>query len=246
MNTEDFQGFLLINKPTKISSFDCIRHLQKIIQKKIKIGHAGTLDVFASGLMIIAIGRQATKSLSFLSKLSKEYIATAKLGELTDTLDNTGTTISTTDASLVQGIELSSAIAQFGSEYEQIPPIYSALKHKGWPLYELARQKKLDNESITALAEKKARTVKLHLLEIVSFDPPFFTIKANVSKGTYIRTLMDDIAKKTGHHATTHKLERTKIGPFLLENSLELEPIKTIDDIEQHLIPIEQLTTIDL
>lgn len=249
MDTQELTGFLLINKPVDISSFDCIRHLQKITRqaglKKLKIGHAGTLDVFASGLMIIALGRKATKGLNYLSKLSKEYIATAQLGELTDTLDNTGEIVETTDASSVKGEDLVTALKSFGSEYEQIPPIYSALKHEGKPLYKLARHKKLDDQTLNKLVKQKSRTVQLHKLELNEFNSPFFTITAEVSKGTYIRTLMDDIGLKVGHHATTHKLKRTKIGTFSLSAAHDLASVITLEDIENKLIPVEQLTGID-
>ncbi|HEB41679.1 MAG TPA: tRNA pseudouridine(55) synthase TruB, partial [Candidatus Dependentiae bacterium] len=130
-------GFLLLNKPPHITSFACINHIKKIIQEKIKIGHAGTLDPFATGLLIIAIGRQATRNIRYLSTLDKEYIAKAKLGELRNTFDCTGSVTQTMQTTGITEKNLRQAIYSLGSSYKQVPPIYSALKHQGTPLYKL-------------------------------------------------------------------------------------------------------------
>lgn len=134
MNNQVKTGFLLVNKPCGISSYGCIIHVKKILRQKIKIGHAGTLDPFASGLLIIAIGREATRIISTIAVLEKTYVATGKLGELTDTLDHTGKVIKQIDFIPTQQ-EVAAALASLGSSYQQTPPLYSALKHEGYPLY---------------------------------------------------------------------------------------------------------------
>ena len=130
------EGFLFINKSKGISSFGCIKQIKKIIGKKIKIGHAGTLDPFATGLLIIGIGRGATKYLNFFTKSDKEYIATGKLGILTDTR----TIIQEDQVSTISEQDLLNAIKALGKEYQQTPPKFSALKYEGKPLYKLARK----------------------------------------------------------------------------------------------------------
>ncbi len=217
-------GFLFINKPTGMTSFSCIRHIKKLLPKGTKIGHAGTLDPHASGLLIIAIKREATREISRFSKLDKEYIATGKLGMLTDSLDLEGEVVQE-DTVPVNAQQLEDAIAQLGSHYTQIPPIYSALQFEGRRLYELARKKKMNISSIEKIAEQKARTVKLIALELLDFDFPHFTIKARVSHGTYIRSLVNDIAKLAGSCATTVKLERTRIGDHSTTDALPIDAI---------------------
>jgi tRNA pseudouridine55 synthase len=240
MEHQELTGFLLINKPKDITSFSCVNHIKKICLTnglKIKIGHAGTLDPFATGLLIICIGRQATRSIHKFMDLDKEYVVTAKLGELTDTLDLTGTVLKYNN-NIPSKDELLSSIKTIGKEYLQIPPVYSALKHKGQPLYKLVREKKLNQEELEKIAQSKERNVKINKLEITDYSSPYFSFIANVSKGTYIRSLANDIAKLSGSCATTYKLERTKIGDFKIENAIHLKTIKTLQDIEQILFQI--------
>ena len=228
-------GFLLINKPADITSYDCIRHLKRILKEKIKIGHAGTLDPFATGLLIIALGREATRLLPHIVEKEKTYVATGKCGELTDTFDYTGTVLATCEH-IPSEDEIKKSIASFGSSYEQIPPLYSALKHKGFPLYVLVREEKMSIEDLKKLAAEKRRTVQLYDLQLISYESPEFTIKARVSPGTYIRTLINDIATRAGSCATTYKLARTAVGPFDLSQATHLADIKTVDDINRLLV----------
>lgn len=237
MNTKP--GFLLLNKPSQITSFACVNHIKKLIEEKIKIGHAGTLDPFATGLLIIAIGRQATRINSHLSTLSKKYITKAKLGELRDTLDYTGSVIKTMPATNLTEKNIDQALHSFGTSYKQVPPIYSALKYQGMPLHRLARHKKLPIEQLQEIASLKTKIVQLHSLMLVNFSSPYFTIKAHVSSGTYIRSLMHAIADNIGNCATTYALERTSIGPFNLTQAIRLEDIQQRDDLLPHIIPIE-------
>lgn len=237
-------GYLLINKPKDITSFDCIRHIKRIVRQKIKIGHAGTLDPFATGLVIICLGRDATKSITELMNLDKTYIVKAKLGELTDTLDLTGEVLEAQAASLKLPAqeEIEQAIKKLGTNYTQTPPIYSALKHQGTPLYKLAREKQLTTEELEKIIKKKTREITIYSLKLENFDPPFFSFRTRVSKGTYIRSLANDIAKKAGSYATTYELQRVNVGKISLEKSIALDRLKTIDDIYDHLLTKEQIT----
>lgn len=236
-----FSGFLLINKPAGPTSFDCIRRLKKILKMKTKIGHAGTLDDFASGLLIIGIGRDATRLIGKLMNLDKAYVVKARLGELTDSLDLTGSILETQELPPLTYKDFEQAIKALGKSYEQIPPIYSALKHKGKPLYQLARHSKMSDEKLTEIAKTKSRTVTLHDLQLLDYQEPFFTVEAHVSKGTYIRSLAEDIAQKLGLHATTYELARTKIGALELKKALKLEDMETLADIEKHVMSVEML-----
>ena len=229
-------GFLLINKPIDVTSFYCIRKIKRMLPKRYKVGHAGTLDPFASGLLIVAIGRQATRMLGQFSTSEKEYIATGKLGEMTNTLDTEGYVVE--KAAPISKDQLLQAIEFFGSSYLQTPPIYSALRHKGRKFYELIRKDKKTEEEVVALAQKKARMVTLYSISLESFDYPFFTIKTKVSHGTYIRSLMQDIAKAAGSCATTISLVRTAIGPYSLKQAVNLDQINSLASLEKHILAI--------
>lgn len=234
----ELSGFLLVNKPVGISSFDCIRHIKRVMKRKLRIGHAGTLDNFASGLMIIAIGRQATKQLTVLSNANKEYVATGKLGYQTDTLDHTGNTINMLPWEHVTQEDLNQALIQLSQNYEQIPPAFSALKHQGTALYKRARLKQKTGESFDDLEEilqAKKRPVTIYAFSLDTFAPPLFTITTTVSKGTYIRSLINDLAQLCNSCATTETLVRTKIGDFSLEQAIDLEKLVTPEAIEQRL-----------
>jgi tRNA pseudouridine55 synthase len=241
MNTSVKSGFLLINKPCGISSYGCIGHIKRILKQKIKIGHAGTLDPFACGLLVVAIGREATRLVSHVMVMEKTYMATGKCGELTDTLDLTGAVIATS-AVIPSEQDIHNAIASFGSSYEQTPPLYSALKHQGDPLYALVRKGTMSVDDLQQVAETKKRTVHFYEFSLVSYEAPFFTIKARVSHGTYIRTLINDIAVRAGSCATTHALARTAIGHFSIDQSVTLADLNTIEDINRLIIPVLEIT----
>lgn len=239
MNTELRTGFLLINKPVGMSSFGCISRIKRVIGKKIKIGHAGTLDPFASGLLIVAIGRQATRLIDRYVKSNKTYIATGKLGELTDTLDYTGKIIETI-AIIPSHQSLIHALDSFGSSYEQTPPFYSALKYQGKPLYLLTRNELMNNDELQDVVQAKKRIIHLYEKEFLAYNPPFFTIRVKVSSGTYIRTLINDIAIRAGSVATTYQLERLAIGDFSLSDAINLDNCNSLANINKNIIPIEK------
>jgi len=229
-------GFLLINKPIGKSSYGCIGYIKYIAQQKLRIGHAGTLDPFASGLLIIALGREATRLLPQCMAMEKTYVAKGMCGELTDTLDRTGAIVATSDTMPSEQV-LRQSLDSFGSSYEQIPPLYSALKHQGRPMYLLARNKLIDQEQLQEIADAKRRTIQLYKKQFLSYEPPYFTIQVRVSQGTYIRTLVNDIAVQAGSCATTYELVRTAIGPFTLADAVDLHAITSIDDLNARIIP---------
>lgn len=227
---------LLVDKPKDITSFDVIRKLKRILPKKTKIGHAGTLDPFASGLLIIGIGNALKEFNQKFIKLDKEYIVTAKFGEITDTLDKTGKVIKSCSFDQINQDKLEKAIKEFSREYLQIPPIYSAIKYCGKPLYKYIRENKLSQKELENIVKDKAKIVSLYNLELLDYDAPFFEYKAHVSSGTYIRALTNDIANKLNSCATTYELIRTKIGNYHLNQAIELNKINTQEDIASNLI----------
>ena len=233
------EGFLLINKPAEITSFGCLGHLRHLLGKGVKVGYAGTLDKFATGLLIVGIGRGATKHLGRLLKMPKTYFGTGKLGELTDTYDPAGV-ICEKNLILVTQQQLQLALSSFGNGYIQVPPVYSALKFQGQRLSDLHRTKKDSAIDVREIAFIKRRFVYLYELQLDSFVFPYFKIKAHVSSGTYIRVLVNDIAKKLDTCAMTVQLCRTAIGPFKLTNALDLGALN-LELIKQKMLTINEM-----
>jgi len=234
-------GFVLINKPKDITSYKCVAYIKRILKMRIKIGHAGTLDPFATGLLIIALGREATRHMDAFLRLDKRYQAQGKLGELTDTYDCTGEVTKTCPVENIDEQKIRTAIAALGSQYEQVPPFYSALKHEGKRLYELAREGKIPQDALERIVEKKRRTVHLHRIDLVSVALPYFTFDAHVSHGTYMRSLVNDIAKQMGSCATTYQLERTEVGPFTSKEAVALDALQTVEDVRTRIISVEDM-----
>jgi len=210
-------GVLLVDKPVGATSFAMVRAVRKIVGIK-KVGHAGTLDPFASGLLIVCIGRPATKMISRFMDEEKEYIATLRLGSVSTTQDPEGEiTVRRWDTPYTVD-EIHSVLNRFRGEILQIPPSFSALKYKGRPLYHYARK--------GISVKKEARKVHIHSLEWtdqrdrVQVDHPFLTIKVVSGKGTYIRSLAEDIGEKLGCGAYLTSLRRTRSGGFSVEDAL--------------------------
>ena len=207
-------GIILIDKPAGITSFDVVKKIRKITNIR-KVGHTGTLDPFASGLLPVCIGK-ATRIADKLSSKDKEYIVTMKLGIKTDTGDKTGKIIE----KKIQEFEindLKQIIPDILNISEQIPPKFSAVKIDGKRAYELARK----DEEINL----KARPIKIINFEILKYEHPFISYKTLVSKGTYIRVLSETFAEKLGAIANTWELRRTKIGKLNIRNSIKLEEL---------------------
>lgn len=231
-------GFLLINKPAGLTSFNCVGIIKRLVGKGIRVGHAGTLDRFATGLLIIGIGRSATKHLGLLLNLSKTYIGTGQLGEQTDTLDRYGQVIKASDK-IVNQASLEQVLMSFGTGYLQVPPVYSALKFEGQRLSDLHRDQTCHLD-VQQIARDKSRFINLYDLKLQAFNYPAFTIQAHVSSGAYIRVLINDIASRAGSCATTVELCRTQIGPFDLAQALDLEGLD-LAKIQQSLILVDDL-----
>lgn len=214
-------GIFLINKEANWTSFDICAKVKRLFNTK-KVGHSGTLDPFAEGLMIVCLG-QATKIIPFLEHYNKTYLATIKLGEETDTLDNTGNIIDKKDVLNYSLEELKNVLNSFLGKSQQIPPMYSALKHDGVPLYSLAR------EGIEI--ERKPRDIEIFSIELIEYNKPFLTFKCKVSKGTYIRTLAKDIAIKLSTVGHLVKLIRTNIDKFDLNMAKKVNELTINDSI---------------
>lgn len=204
------EGILLVNKPQGKTSFDLIRILRKRLQVQ-KIGHAGTLDPLATGIMILLIGRRYTKlSEKFLSS-DKEYKASIFLGSSTDTLDAEGN-VTNTSSHIPELDDIVRVLSQFQGEIEQVPPMFSAKKWRGKKLYELARKKQV----IPRLPVKIILETSL-----ISYAYPYLDIKVACSKGTYIRSLADDIGRALGCYAHLAQLTRTRSGTFSINECVE-------------------------
>lgn len=208
-------GILIVNKSEGFTSRDVVNKLGKIFNTK-KIGHTGTLDPLAKGVLVVVLGKY-TKLCVDLTQTYKEYIATFKLGILTDTLDITGNIIDEKKVS-VSNEEIINAINSFKGKYDQEVPIYSSVKINGKKLYEYAR-----NGEEVCLPK---REVDIRSIEMVDIDNDIVKIKCLVSKGTYIRSLIRDIGEKLNTHATMTDLVRTKQGVFDIDHSYTIEDIE--------------------
>jgi tRNA pseudouridine55 synthase len=206
---DSIEGILLVDKPKGPSSFRLVQILRKRLGVK-KIGHAGTLDPFATGVMVMLIGRRYTRlSDQFLCN-DKEYVAEVYLGVTTDTYDAEGTIL--TQSSLIPTLEqIEAALNTFQGEIEQIPPMFSAKKIQGKKLYELARK--------GIEVERKAVKVSLQI-ELIRYTYPFLELRVVCSKGTYIRSLAYDLGLKLGCGAHLTNLKRTRSGQFAIEQCI--------------------------
>lgn len=211
------KGFLIVNKPKGITSFDVIRKLKPILKEK-RIGHVGTLDPFASGVLIIALGRY-TKLFFLFDDLYKEYIAEGVFGESRDTDDVEGKVLEKTkNQNILSFNELEALIKNnFLGSILQKPPIYSAKKIDGKRAYDLARENKE--------FQLKSVNVFINNIELLEYNYPYFRIKTSVSKGTYIRAIVRDIGEITNNLAYTKDLIRTSIGDYNIDNAINLENI---------------------
>lgn len=209
-HTEDCQGILLIDKPIGKTSFSLVSALRRILGVR-KIGHAGTLDPFATGVMVLLIGRDMTRlSDRFLCE-DKEYIAQVYLGASTDTHDCDGKVTSTSPL-IPSEEEIHEILQKFQGQTEQIPPMHSAKKVNGKKLYELARKGKV--------IERRPVTVNLET-KFLKYEYPYLDIHVKCSKGTYIRTIADDMGKLLGCGAHLSALRRTRSGQFKIEDCLD-------------------------
>ena len=212
-----FNGTANILKPPGISSFALIKSLRWLLDEK-KAGHTGTLDPAAAGVLGVCFGK-ATKTIPFLDDSRKEYICELKLGSRTDSLDLEGEVIrEDLNWNLLSEDEVEAAVMSFKGKQQQVPPMYSALHYQGKRLYQLARR--------GIVVERESREVEIFDLELLEINLPLIRFRAEVSRGTYIRSLVRDIGEKLNTNAVMTFLLRTKSGPFKLEDSVSYEEIE--------------------
>lgn len=228
-----YHGMINIKKEAGYTSHDVVAKLRGILKQK-KIGHTGTLDPDAVGVLPVCLG-VGTKLCDMLTDSDKEYVAVFLLGITTDTQDMSGTVL-TREEVCVTPEQVKDAVYAFLGSYEQVPPMYSALKVNGKKLYELAREGRE--------VERKARCVTIKEIEILQMQLPKVRIRVACSKGTYIRTLCDDIGKKLGCGAAMESLLRTRAGAFHIEDALSLAQVEQLvreNRVEDVIIPPDEM-----
>lgn len=228
------QGIIIVDKPAGFTSFDVIAKLRGILKTK-KIGHSGTLDPMATGVLPVFVG-QAAKAVDMQTNHDKTYLAQILLGTKTDTGDITGTVLQSVDAN-IEHDEFCKALKQFEGRQEQLPPMYSAVKINGQPLYKLARK--------GIEVERKPREINIYSINCLNqLSQKEFTIEVNCSKGTYIRTLCEDLGAALGTVATLNALRRTKAGVYTEKTALGFKEIQAAKDngtIESLLVSVESV-----
>jgi tRNA pseudouridine55 synthase len=222
-------GILLINKEAGITSYDVIRKLKRVLPRGQKIGHAGTLDPFATGLLIILLGKY-TKRMVEILEMEKEYVVKGDFGYATDTQDVTGKKVSETSGlEVVEKAKIEKVVKEnFIGEIDQIPPQFSAKKIKGKKAYEFAREGKE--------VKLQPKSVTIKKFEIESYDWPTVTFRIICSSGTYVRTLVNDLGESLGTYATAVELERTRIGEYTLDDAVKSEDISEETDLNLKLM----------
>ena len=213
----DIHGVFLLDKPQGMSSNDIMQKVKRIFQAN-KAGHTGALDPLATGMLPICLG-EATKFSQFLLDADKRYLVTAKLGERTDTSDAEGQIVETREVK-VKTSEILTALEQFRGNILQVPTMFSALKHNGKPLYEYARQ------GITV--EREARPITIFELNFIEYNAPYLTLEVHCSKGTYIRTLVDDLGEALGCGAHVTMLRRTAVADYPTEKMLDWHALQSL------------------
>lgn len=227
-------GFLNILKPAGWTSHDVVARLRSILKIQ-KIGHTGTLDPAATGVLPICLGK-ATKLARFLTESDKEYRAVMRLGETTDTQDATGKVLSRRPVDDLTEGRVLDALGAFRGAIQQIPPMYSAVKIGGRPLYKAARAGRE--------VDRTPRTVVIYRLDLVQMEDRDVTLEVACSKGTYIRTLCADIGERLGSGAHLHRLERTRSGPFRIKDAVTLSDLESsvqAGRVRERILPADQV-----
>lgn len=225
-------GIIIINKPIKNTSHDIVYKIKKIVKEKV--GHTGTLDPMAEGVLPILVG-EATRCSKYLINHDKKYIVELELGKKTDTLDSEGKVLEEkqVDSNILEKENVESVLNTFLGEQKQIPPMYSAIKVKGKKLYEYARK----GENVE-VAPRNISIYDIKLLDVEKQEKKIL-FEVSCSKGTYIRTLCEDIAKKLGTIGYMTKLKRTKVGDFKIEDSVSIEKFE--ENPTKYIIPLEEI-----
>ena len=206
---------IVLDKPRGLTSQQAVTSVKHALGVK-KAGHAGTLDPMATGVLLVCVG-EATKISRFLMDLQKEYLATVKLGERTDTLDAEGEVVERVEGVVPRARAVSDALGKFRGEIMQRPPMYSAIKKNGTPLYKLARK--------GIEVERKERPVTIYSLLLEAYEFPYLTIRLSCSKGTYVRTLADDLARELGTVGHLTALRRTAVGRHRVEGAVTIDAL---------------------
>lgn len=212
----DISGIFNIDKPSGRTSFQVVSLVRRLSGVR-RVGHAGTLDPSATGVLVVCLG-QATRLIEYMMEATKFYRAEVRLGITTDTLDATGTPMSQADPSNIDRQQVEEALTAFVGEIDQVPPMFSALKYNGEPLYRYARAQ--------MQVERQARRVTIHRLQLLAFQPPLATIEVECGKGTYIRALAHDLGQKLGCGAHLAALARLRVGPFTLDDACSLPQLE--------------------
>jgi tRNA pseudouridine55 synthase len=209
------EGIAIINKPAGITSHDVVSRVRRIFNMR-RVGHAGTLDPLATGVLVILLGK-STKLFDKFVAFDKAYAATLRLGTQTTSADITGTVIEQKPFEDITIDQIAETFQQFVGEGEQFPPMVSAVKFKGERLYKLARK------GVTV--ERTARRIRIDALKLVEFRLPEVKFYLECSKGTYVRTLAEDVGQRLGCGACITQIERTKVGPFVIDDAVKLEDL---------------------
>ena len=212
-----------LNKPRDITSQKAVSAVKNLLKIK-KAGHTGTLDPMATGLLLVCTGK-ATRLAGYFSAFDKDYSVVMKLGESTDTQDAYGNITSKVDSIDVDETSLKNVLKSFEGSITQTPPMFSALKHKGKPLYKYARK--------GIEIDRKERAVNISRIELLDFNSPLVKLDVSCSKGTYMRTLCDDIGNKLGVGAHLFELERIAVGGFSLSDSLSFEELRSVTPLNE-------------
>ena len=233
MDTAD--GFINFYKPPGMTSMDAVRRIKRLSGLRRKVGHAGTMDPLARGLLPICVG-QATRLMDYLIAGSKQYRMDIRLGAVTNTYDAEGEVVESGEASGITRDQLEPAIESFVGVIQQIPPMYSAIKVQGQRLYKLARAGKE--------IEREARTVEIHRIQILEFAPPSLTLLVDCGRGVYMRSLAHDLGQVLGCGGYVTDLERLRCGGFEAEDSVTLEQLELVADSVpngwvEHLQPVD-------
>ena len=215
----DVHGVFLLDKPQGVSSNDIMQKVKRLF-KANKAGHTGALDPLATGMLPICLG-EATKFSQFLLDSDKRYVVIAKLGERTDTSDAEGQVVQSREVNVAEA-DILSALSAFRGEILQVPTMFSALKHNGKPLYEYARA------GITV--EREARPITIFELKFIDYQAPFLTLEVHCSKGTYIRTLVDDLGEALGCGAHVTMLRRLAVADYPIEEMMPIEDLALLAD----------------
>lgn len=231
---DSFDGVLIAHKEAGWTSHDVVAKLRRLLGES-KVGHAGTLDPSATGVLPILVGR-ATRIAEYLIDWDKEYRAILRIGETTDTQDASGQVLTKTDPCRVNEAAIHAVVAKFRGLQRQLPPMYSAVKIGGQPLYKAARAGKT--------IDRVERSVTIHELEVLNIEGCDVTLRVVCSKGTYVRTLCADIGQALGVGGYLYALERRRVGPLLIDQALTIDQIAshlTMDTLRSRFLSLDQL-----